>query len=161
MRLRAFWLLALACAGPGWVEAARADGHGITVTNGTAETIRSIQIAPVPGGGENRLRSQLPPGASGRIAYNTGCTASIRLGFEGGRTEDHVNVDVCSDPTVVAGREGVAGPAGAPIPASTPNNPAPARTGGKTVAAAIPLAPAPVVPPWTGRSITKRFGGME
>ncbi len=155
MRALAFACLAASMFLPGQ---ARADGHGVTVQNGTNETIRSIQISPSPGSGENRLRSQLPPGASGRIGYSTGCQANVRIGFESGRTEDHPDVDTCSEPRVIAGTAGVAGPTGAPAAgAGSTRTPAVKPVS----ASAVKLAPAPVVPPWTGRSITKRFGGME
>ena len=135
----------------------------MTVQNGTGETIRAIQISPAPGGGENRLRSSLPPGASGRIGYNTGCVATVRLGFESGRTEDHPDVDVCTDPRVVAGTAGVAGPAGAAMPGGPAAGSSASRGSGgvKPAASTVTLAPPPVVPPWTGRSITKRFGGLD
>ena len=151
-QLRAPVLLVLLMSSPAW-----ADSHGVTVQNATGETIRSIQIAPTPGAGENRLRSQLPPGASGRIAYSTGCQATLRIGYESGRTEDHAGLDICSDPRVIAGTDGVAGPATAATAL-----PRPASNALKPVAATkVELAPPPVVPPWTGRSITKRFGGMD
>ena len=156
--MRALLLLApllLLAAGPAW-----ADGHGVTIQNATGETIRSIQISVTPGSGENRLRSQLPPGASGRIAYSTGCQANVRIGYESGRTEDHANVDICSEPRVVAGTDGVAGPMAAA--SSAPSRPASAaQSPVKPVANKVELAPPPVVPPWTGKSITKRFGGMD
>ncbi len=150
-------LLAVLASGPAW-----ADGHGVTIQNASSETIRLIQISPTAGTGENRLRSQLPPGASGRIGYSTGCLANVRIGYESGRTEDHANIDTCSEPRVVAGTDGLPGPTTAtltsvalPRPASGPANPL------KPVASKVELAPPPVVPPWTGKSITKRFGGME
>ena len=148
---------ALLAGGAAW-----ADGHGVTVQNGTGETIRQIWIAPVPGGWANRLQSSLPPGASGRIGYNTGCVATVRLGFESGRTEDHPDVDACTDPRVVAGVAGVAGPSGPAIAAG----PAAAAGhggsgGGVKPAASVVVAPPPAVPPWTGKSITKRFGGLD
>lgn len=140
---------------------ARADSHGVTIQNATSETIRLIQISPTAGSGENRLRSQLPPGASGRITYSTGCQANVRIGYESGRTEDHANIDVCSEPRVVAGTDGLAGPTLSAAP-STPARPASAAANPiKPVASKVELAPPPVVPPWTGKSITKRFGGME
>lgn len=147
-------LLATALAPP-----ALAESHGVTVQNGTSETIRLIQIAPTPGGGDNRLRSTLPPGASGKIVYSTGCIATLRIGYDSGRTEDHANIDVCTDPRVVAGTDGVAGPPGQPGAAPVAKLPSAKST---TVASTLPAkAPPPVVPPWTGKSITKRFGGME
>jgi hypothetical protein len=68
--------------------AAFAEGRGVTVVNGTGETLRKIQIAPAGSGspGENRLRSYLPPHAQAVIGYSTGCRVDVRLGFEGGRT---------------------------------------------------------------------------
>lgn len=137
---------------------AQAEGHGITVKNSQGETIRGIHIAPAGSGsaGENRLRSQLPAGAEARISYNTGCRADIRLNFDNGRTEDHKDVDVCTDPRIIAGQEGVAGPAMTPT-ARGAAGPA-ARTPAPT---ATQVAKGPVVPPWTGHSITKRFGGLD
>ena len=152
--MRALLLAMVLAAGPAW-----ADGGGVTIQNGTGDTIRVIQISPTPGSGENRLRSQLPPGASGRIGYSTGCQANVRIGYESGRTEDHANVDMCANARVVAGTDGVAGPAGAATSASAPSRPAASAV--KPVATKVELAPPPVVPAWTGKSITKRFGGME
>ena len=146
---------AAAAAGP-----ALAEGHGVTVQNGTSETIRAIIISPTAGTGDNRLRSTLPPGASGRLTYNTGCQANIRIGFESGRTEDHPNVDICSDPRIVAGTQGVAGPMLSPV--AMPSATGPATPASKTNATqSVVVAPRPAVPPWTGKSITKRFGGMD
>ncbi len=147
----------LAIALPGGV--ARADSHAVTVQNGTAETIRSIVISPTAGTGDNRLRSTLPPGAVGRLTYSTGCQANVRIGFESGRTEDHAGVDVCSDPRIVAGTQGVAGPAEATT--LKPAVAAPVSKPGGGAATQVVVAPRPAVPPWTGKSITKRFGGME
>lgn len=150
-------LLAMLAASPAW-----ADSHGVTIQNASSETIRLVQISPTAGSGENRLRSQLPPGASGRITYSTGCQANVRIGYESGRTEDHGNIDVCSEPRVVAGTDGVAGPMVAPTAPGTPARPGTATVNPlKSVASKVALAPPPVVPPWTGKSITKRFGGME
>ena len=119
-----------------------------------AATIRSIQIGPAGAGslGANRLRSQLPPNAEARIGYSMGCPADLRLGFDDGRTEDHLGLDACSDPHVLTGSTEVAAGA-APHRATAP----------KHQAAAIPVARiAPVtVPPWSGHSITKRFGGLD
>lgn len=147
-------LLALAAfAAPAW-----ADSHGVTIQNGTTETIRTIIISPLAGSGENRLRSTLPPGASGRITYSTGCQANVRIGYAGGRSEDHAGVDVCSDPRIVAGTDGVAGPALAQ--AGTSSN-AKLKAAVSTNPSSPVLAPPPVVPPWTGKSIIKKFGGMD
>ena len=133
---------------------ALADSHAVIVRNGTSEIVRDIRMGPVGGAvGENRMRSQLPPGAEARISYSTACRADLRLVFAGGRTEDHHDIDVCGDTRVVAGQEGVAGPA------------QPAHATGSTGRPATPVAaitqPPPPVPPWTGHSITKRFGGMD
>ena len=69
------------------------------------------------------------------------------------------------DARIVAGTEGVAGPAMAAA-AGTGTAPVASGAKGKVVTAvtspALPAkAPPPVVPPWTGKSITKRFGGMD
>ena len=133
--------------------AAWAEAHAITVVNHAGATIRSIQIGPAGAGsfGANRLQSQLPPNAEARIGYSTGCPADLRLGFDDGRVEDHLGLDACSDPRVLTGSAAV----GAAVPrrAAAP----------KPQAAAVPVArAAPVdVPPWSGRSITKRFGGLD
>ncbi len=133
--------------------AAWAEAHGITVVNHAADTIRSIQIAPAGSTsfGVNRLRSQLPPSAEARIGYSAGCPVDLRLGFDGGRVEDHRDLDACANPHVVTGNA-----------ATTKASPAPA----KPVAAAkhktnASVAQATPVTPWTGHSITKRFGGMD
>ena len=143
-----------ALATPAW-----ADSHGVNVQNGTTETIQAIIISPVAGSGENRLRSTLPPGASGRITYSTGCQANVRIGYASGRSEDHAGVDVCSDPRIIAGTDGVAGPmiagGSTAVPAGAKVKAISAKPSGPA------LAPLPVVPPWTGKSITKRFGGMD
>ncbi len=131
-----------------------ADPHAITVVNHAGATIRSIQIGPAGDGslGANRLRSQLPPNAEARIGYSAGCPADLRLGFEDGRTEDHLGLDACSDPHVLTGSSAAtAGPAAGRAAAP------------KRQAAAVPVArAAPVaMPPWSGHSITKRFGGLD
>lgn len=135
--------------GPAWAEA-----HAITVVNHAAGTVRSIQIAPAGAAsfGANRLRSQLPPNAEARIGYSAGCPADLRLGFDDGRTEDHLGLDACSDPHVLTGSS-------APVATSA----APGRAAADRHRVAVPAArPAPVtVPPWSGRSITKRFGGLD
>ena len=147
-------LAALACA-----ARAEAQSRGVTVLNAGGETIRSIQIGP-SGGGENRLRSTLPPGAQARIGYGSGaCTATVRLGFESGRTEDHA-VDACADAKVLAG-QGSPGPSGAAIPASTAVPPVRGRAGKTETIPTVAKEPPPVVPPWTGKSITKKFGGLD
>jgi hypothetical protein len=140
-------------------DVALAESHAVTVQNGTGETIRSIVISPIAGSGDNRLRSTLPPGAAGRITYSTGCQANVRIGYESGRTEDHSGVDVCSDPRIVAGTDGLAGPAAVAgaTPAPSPSIPKQASA----PATQVVVAPRPVVPPWTGKSIIKRFGGMD
>ena len=135
--------------GASWAEA-----HAVTVVNHAGATIRSIQIGPAGAGslGANRLRSQLPPNAEARIGYSTGCPADLRLGFDDGRIEDHLGLGVCSDPRVLTGSSAAA-PGAAPRRAAAP----------KPQAVAVPVArEAPVtVPPWSGRSITKRFGGLD
>ena len=134
--------------------AAWAEAHAITVVNHAGTTIRSIQIGPAGAGsfGANRLRSQLPANAEARIGYSMGCPADLRLGFEDGRTEDHLGLDACSDPHVLTGST-VATASAAPSRAAAP----------KRQAAAVPVVrTAPVtVPPWSGHSITKRFGGLD
>lgn len=151
-------------AGPVLAGQAWADTHTLTVVNSGIDTIRRIDMSVPGGAGDNRLRSQLPPGATARITYSTGCRADVRLGYDGGRTEAFPDVDVCSDPRIVTGA-GVLGGAGAGATPTTDGSnpkPRPAATKHATpVANATPLAPPPVVPPWTGKSITKRFGGMD
>lgn len=141
--------LGLALPGIAWAEA-----HAITVVNHAAGTIRSIQIAPAGAAsfGANRLRSQLPPNAAARIGYSTGCPADLRLGFDDGRIEDHLDLDACSDPQVLTGSS-------APVAAgATPGR----ASVSKHQVAAPAMRTAPVeVPPWSGHSITKRFGGLD
>lgn len=139
--------------------AAWADGGGIVVVNRTASTIRSIQMTPAgsSAAGVNRLRSRLPPGAQGRIAFSGGCRADVRLGFDDGRTEEFRNQDACAEARIVTGD----GPAEAAAPGSAPARPTELRrqrpgASGKTV-----LPAKAEVPPWTGHSITKRFGGLD
>jgi len=134
----------------------QAETHGIIVLNRTRDTIRRIQIAPAGATslGENRLRSQLPPNAEARIGYSTGCAVDVRLGFDSGRVETYLRLDACSNSRVLAG-DGT----------TVVSYPGPARTvepASKIQAAspAPPIALAPV-PPWTGHSITKRFGGLD
>ena len=157
MRMLPF-LGTLLLSGAAWPGAAWADSHAVTVVNRTSETIRRVQIAPAGAAsfGENRLRSSLPANAEARITYSTGCPVDVRLGFEGGRTEEHLALDACTDPRVVTG-EGGSRPAAAPPGGSRPRGAAASRTA--TPAHAPAIAPV-VVPPWTGRSITRRFGGM-
>lgn len=134
--------------------AACAEAHGITVVNHAADTIRSIQIAPAGSTsfGVNRLRSQLPPSAEARIGYSAGCPVDLRLGFDGGRVEDHRDLDSCANPHVVTGNV-----------TTTKASPAPAKpVAAKHKANASVAQAAPVtITPWTGHSITKRFGGMD
>lgn len=141
--------LGLALPGTAWAEA-----HVVTVVNHAAGTIRSIQIAPAGAVsfGANRLRSLLPPNAEARIGYSAGCPADLRLGFDDGRIEDHLGLDTCSDPRVLTG-------SGAPVAASA----GPSRAAASRHQVAAPVARiVPVeVPPWSGRSITKRFGGLD
>lgn len=164
MRLLALMLLA--------PLAAHAEGHAVTIRNGAAETLRAVQIGPSGRLGENRMRSQLPPGAEARITYSTGCQADLRLTYASGQTEDHAGLDVCTDPRIVAGQAGTPGtavaPAAAPatstapvsaIAARSPAVPAPG-TAAKPTPAAVQVSKTPL-PPWTGRSITRRFGGMD
>jgi hypothetical protein len=150
VRPRALLLLALMAAPP-----ALADTHSVTVTNTGVETIRSIAVGA---GGENRLRSQVPPGAQARVTYSTGCTADVRIGYDSGRMETFAGVDICSDPRIATG-QGVLGGAAAPGAAQVAAAPRPAP--GKAASVATAKPPLPAVPPWTGKSITKRFGGMD
>jgi hypothetical protein len=147
--------LLLALALPG---IALAEGKGVTVVNGGGETMRQIFISPAGSAshGENRLRSNLPPGVQARIGYSTGCRADIRLAFDGGRTEEFLDQDTCSDLRVTAGQGAVT------TAAASPSHGGADTKRGK--AAQKPNAYVPVtvvVPPWTGRSITKKFGGLE
>jgi len=134
--------------------AAWAEAHAVTVVNHAGAAIRSIQIGPAGAGslGANRLRSQLPPNTEARIGYSTGCPADVRLGFDDGRTEDHLGLDACGNPHVLTGSTEATASA-APRRATAP----------KHQAAAVPVArTVPVtVPPWSGHSITKRFGGLD
>lgn len=141
-----------------WPAIAAADGRGVLVLNHSAETIRQIHIAPAGSAspGENRLRSQLPPGAQARIGFSSGCTVDVRLGFDGGRTEEFLGRDACGDTPVVAG-QGAAG-ATASVPVEHAAATAPAH--GKAPIAPM-LAAKVVVPPWHGHSITKKFGGLD
>ncbi len=136
--------------------AALAQSRGVTVANRSGEPVRRILISPAGSAspGENRLRSQLPPHAEARIGYSTGCKIDVRVGYESGRTEEFLNQDACSDLRITAGQG-----AAAAAPASRPV--ADARSRGKAEAAKPPQPIAVVVPPWTGRSITKRFGGLD
>ena len=156
--MKAAVAVGLLLATPAWAGS-------VTVVNGGGETIRQIVIGPSAGGGDNRLRSTLPPGAQARITYSTGCQAVVRLVYDSGRSEDFAGIDPCTDARVTAGG-GATGPA-----VSAGSSPRPANdlvksaaTGAKPTATAANLpvkAPPPVVPPWTGKSITKRFGGMQ
>ena len=130
----------------------RAETHGITVMNRSGDTIRSIQIAPAGATsyGVNRLRSQLPPGAEARISYSAGCPVDLRLGFDGGRVEDRRDLDACANPHVLTGSATPKAASTAPVHTSTVKH-----KGATTLAGAAPP------PPWTGRSITKRFGGLD
>ena len=142
--------------------AAWADTHSVTIRNGGGETIRGIYFGSAP---DSRLRRELPPGAEARITYSTSCRADIRISYASGRTEDHPGIDVCSDPRLVAGQDGTAGPMMA-VPAQPSTRPADPRASGPAASPAKAVttpakAPPPMVPPWTGKSITKRFGGMD
>lgn len=157
-------LIAPVLAVPG---VARADTHTLSIHNGSGEAVVGVYMS-VPGSGSigaNRLRSQLPPGAEGPFTYSTGCRVDVRLAYAGGRSEDHADVDVCGGARVVAGQSGVAGPAmpGAGAAPRVQNGGGPDAKGGKKAAGLVTpvTAPPPIVPPWTGKSITKRFGGME
>ena len=145
--LAVFPLGAALLPGAAWAEA-----HAVTVVNHAGATLRTIEIGPAGANafGANRLRSQLPPGAEARIGYSTGCPADLRLGFDDGRVEDHLGLDACSDPRIVTGSTTAA--------AAPSRPPAPKHT-----AAAAPVARATpvVVPPWSGHSITRRFGGLD
>jgi hypothetical protein len=142
--LLALLLAAPACAG------------SVTVMNNSGETIRRIEISPSGAPSENRLRSTLPNGATAQIGYSGGCMATLRLGYESGRTEEFAGIDPCNGGRVAAGG-GVPGARNAAL-VTVP-------TTASSVATSKPAgpvkAPPPEVPPWTGRSITKRFGGME
>jgi hypothetical protein len=145
--------LLLALALPGL---ALAEGRGVTIVNRTGETLRQVYISP-PGSaahGDNRLRSQLPSGAQAHIGYSTGCRADVRLGFDGGRSEEFLDQDTCGNLQLTAG-QGTATAAGSP-----PAHPDPKH--GKTAQKPEKYVPVTVVvPPWTGRSITKKFGGLD
>ena len=131
-----------------------AETHGITVVNHSGDTIRSIQIAPAGAAsfGTNRLRSQLPPSAEARISYSAGCPVDLRLGFDGGRVEDHRDLDACANPHVLTGSSAPGAASSAPV-----HTPAAKHKGAATLARAAPVT----VPPWAGHSITKRFGGLD
>ena len=131
---------------------AAAAAGSVTVRNGTSEVLAGIHMAPAGAAspGANRMNAHLPPGAEARIAYSTGCRADVRLAFISGRTEDHRDIDVCTDSRITAGQSGVSGPAIAA--GRAPRN----KATTPVVAKALPA-----VPPWTGRSITRRFGGMD
>ncbi len=152
--MRAFPIL-LALLLPG---AALAEGRGVTVVNRSGEVVRRILISPAGAAspGENRLRSQLPPNAEARIGYSTGCKVDVRIGYESGRAEEFLDQDACTDLRVTAG-QGAAAAATAP---SRPVADTPSRGKAEASKPPAPIAHV-VVPPWTGRSITKRFGGMD
>lgn len=151
-------VVSLVAAGPAWGEP-----HTVTVVNSGTETIRRIEIGPAGGGGENRLRSQVPPGAQARITYSTGCTADVRIGYDSGRFEAFAGVDVCSDPRIASGQGVLAGPSPSTSAGSGKSSSQASGLGKglSTPTASSSKAPPPVVPPWTGKSITKRFGGMD
>lgn len=143
-------------------EAAQAETHTLSIRNGGSEAVVGVYMA-LPGSGSmgaNRLRSQLPPGIEGPFTFSTGCRADVRLAYASGRSEDHRDVDMCAGARVVAGQDGVVGPAVAAVGAAPKGE---NIKGTKVVeGVATPVkAPPPVVPPWTGKSITKRFGGMD
>jgi hypothetical protein len=136
-----------------------ADGRGVTVVNGSGEAIKRIEISAAGSSnhGENRLRSTLPPGAQGHIGYSTGCRVDVRLGFESGRTEEFLDQDACTDLRVTGGKGVTTVAAAATAPAAPTAQPKKGKPG-KTP----PFVPVKVeVPPWTGHSITKKFGGLQ
>ncbi len=137
-------LLGLCAAGPAWAET-----HYITVVNGGTETIRRVQIAPAgtDGGGSNRLQSQLPPAATARISYSTGCAVDVQVFFDSGSTQTQKNVDACADPTLSFTMAGAA--TDSTDPAQAPSADSPAQAG---------PAPPPALEPWRGRSILKKLG---
>ncbi len=151
-------LLLLLLAAPAWAGS-------VTVVNNGGETIRRIEITPTGASGENRLRSVLPNGATAQIGYGGGCQAIVRLGYESGRTEEFGVVDPCNGARVVSG----SGVAAAPIPTNAPTTSGTTTVSARAapakpvspVAVAPVKAPPPEVPAWTGRSITKRFGGLD
>jgi len=137
---------------------ALAEGRGVTIVNGSGETIKRVQIsaAGAAAHGDNRLRSTLPAGAQARIGYSTGCRVDVRLGYDSGRNEEFLDQDACSDLRLTAG-------GGA---ATASSDPTAARTGadpkkGKPAKANAYVPVKIVVPPWTGHSITKKFGGLD
>lgn len=150
-----------------------AQGRTVTVVNSGIETIRRIEVGTT----DNRLRSSLPPGAQAQIGYSTGCTADVRIGYDGGRTETITGVDVCSNPRIASGQGVLSGTGGTGSPAPPPvagsgpvtgvvvvggSAPRPGSAPGKAGGSSLPAKePPPAVPPWTGKSITKRFGGMD
>ncbi len=126
----------------------------MTIRNGADETIRSIAMATAGSGriGANRLSSRhLPPGAAARIAYSQGCMADIQIGYASGKIEKHPGVEVCSDPRIITGN-GIIEDA---------SKPSAVRARSAASKPAFMKPPLPSVPPWTGKSIIKRFGGME
>ena len=159
--MRAALVIPLLLATPAWTNAAWANS--VTVVNGGTDTIRQIIIGATPGNGDNRLRSTLPPGAQARITYSTGCQAAVRLVYDSGRAEDFTGVDPCTDPRITAGSGTAAGQVAATAakPQATPQTTPQTTKPGATPATLPVKAPPPVIPPWTGKSITKRFGGMD
>ena len=157
---------------------ALAEGRAVTVVNRSSETIRRIMIVPSGSAatGENRLRSQVPPNAEARIGYSSGCKVDVRLGFDNGRVEEFLNQDACADARVTTGQGEAAGAATASAVSAgsagasagtsravsdKPGAKAQPGKNARNAAAATPFAKPETVPPWTGRSITRRFGGME
>lgn len=138
-----------------------AETHTVMIRNGAGEAVVGVYMS-APGSGSvgaNRLMSRLPPGAEGPFTYSVGCRADVRLAFAGGRSEDHLDVDVCGGVRVVAGQSGTVGPV---MAGAAPAGRGPEVKGKKGVSVATPvMEPRPAVPPWTGKSITKKFGGME
>src|SRR3954451_19869336 len=112
-----------------------AEGRGVTIVNGSSETLREIFIAPAGSGGsggagENRLRSSLPSGAQARIGYSTGCRADIRVVFDSGKAEDFADQDACSELRLTAG-QGAASAAATAAAAQAPRDPKRAKTTSK------------------------------
>ena len=155
-RLRAFaaggpLLAALATVA---CPAAFAETHYVTIRNGADETIRSVAMATAGSGriGANRLSSRhLPPGAAARIAYSQGCMADIQIGYASGKIEKHPGVEICSDPRITTGN-GI-------VEDASKRSAARGKPAASTPGFVKP--PLPSVPPWTGKSIIKRFGGMS
>ena len=132
--------------------AAWADSHTVAIVNGGSATIREIHIAPAGSGlGANRLRSTLPPHATADITYSTGCRATVTLNLDDGRSESFADQDVCAGLRIVSGQG--AGSIGVAETGHTAKS--------KTAAVLPAFQPAHINVPWTGRSITHKFGGLN